>query len=407
MKENYRSSIHYFLKENKVYDCLPKNSQVIVVDRQFSVYETIELIIKNDYEESIIWNSDQSKFDGIITYTDIAQIILQFYKEVTTNGKAFLQRKGSFQQEIEMEGIDEDQLMHSNSMQKSGSEPVFQKNFTIREKSLFNNAFEFPFIPSQHSEPFIFQLKNYSIRQWFRYLSNEESDSKDLITTSLESILQDVSQKMNQKNVHRVIVVDKDSDLVVGVLNYRDILLFLIRNLTKDIDDQSNSSNEYDLPISYLTRSFSKLFPKLFSVKINESTYKAFHAMIHDYQVSSIPVVDEYNKYKGIIYKRDIRFIWRTKNFQILGKPVSEFLEFIAIEKQKYKSTSLGTPTDFQLSETVRQVVEKCMLAPGNRLICVDQDSGQIIQFITLTDIFKYYLRPHLEDQQQTMQASI
>lgn len=63
---------------------------------------------------------------------------------------------------------------------------------------------------------------------------------------------------MLQKDVHRIIVLDKDSDLIVGVLTYKDILLFLIRNLTKDI--HSESEKEYDLPISYLFRSYSKLF---------------------------------------------------------------------------------------------------------------------------------------------------
>ena len=42
-----------------------------MVDRSFSCYDTINLIIKNDYEEAIIWNSEGAKFDGIITYTDI------------------------------------------------------------------------------------------------------------------------------------------------------------------------------------------------------------------------------------------------------------------------------------------------------------------------------------------------
>lgn len=45
---------------------------MVVIDRTFSVYEAIELMIANDYEESMVWNSDLSKFDGILTYTDIS-----------------------------------------------------------------------------------------------------------------------------------------------------------------------------------------------------------------------------------------------------------------------------------------------------------------------------------------------
>lgn len=37
--------------------------------------------------------------------------------------------------------------------------------------------------------------------------------------------------------------------MIVGILNYKDILLLLIRNLTEDIDQ--NNQKIYDLPISY------------------------------------------------------------------------------------------------------------------------------------------------------------
>lgn len=53
---------------------------------------------------------------------------------------------------------------------------------------------------------------------------------------------------MISKNVHRIIVIDKESDLVVGIINYKDILLLLIRNLTKDFDsEKENKEVEYDL----------------------------------------------------------------------------------------------------------------------------------------------------------------
>lgn len=114
----------------------------------------------------------------------------------------------------------------------------------------------------------------------------------------------------------------------MGVLNYKDILLFLIRNLTKDFES-GNEKSEYDIEISFLFGSYSKLFPKLFTLKGDESTFSAFTKMIYEYQVSSIPVCDDNKNLLGIIYRRDITFIWRMENFDILGKPVSEFLLFI------------------------------------------------------------------------------
>ena len=43
-------------------------------------------------------------------------------------------------------------------------------------------------------------------------------------------------------------------------------------------------------------------------------------------------------------------------------------------EKTKYKITSLSAPKTFTFDETVRNVVEKCVLAPANRLICLNEN---------------------------------
>lgn len=61
---------------------LISNSQVVVIDKNFSCAEAMNLVIKNDFEEAIIWNQDSSQFDGIITYSDIVNIILRCYKNV-------------------------------------------------------------------------------------------------------------------------------------------------------------------------------------------------------------------------------------------------------------------------------------------------------------------------------------
>lgn len=53
-----------------------------MIDKNFSCAEAINLVVKNDFEEAIIWNQDTSKFDGIITYSDIVNIILKSYKNV-------------------------------------------------------------------------------------------------------------------------------------------------------------------------------------------------------------------------------------------------------------------------------------------------------------------------------------
>lgn len=52
-----------------------------MIDRQFSCYETINLLVQNNYHEALIWNSEQSKFDGIITHSDLTNMILTKFRE--------------------------------------------------------------------------------------------------------------------------------------------------------------------------------------------------------------------------------------------------------------------------------------------------------------------------------------
>lgn len=71
-----------FLRENTIYECLALNSQVIVVDKHFSCYDTLNILQENDTEDLVIWNSETSDFDGLITYTDVIDIVLSFYKNI-------------------------------------------------------------------------------------------------------------------------------------------------------------------------------------------------------------------------------------------------------------------------------------------------------------------------------------
>jgi hypothetical protein len=58
---------------------------VIVVDKHFSCYDTLFILQDNDSEDIVLWNSEVSDFDGLITYTDVIDIILSFFKNVILN----------------------------------------------------------------------------------------------------------------------------------------------------------------------------------------------------------------------------------------------------------------------------------------------------------------------------------
>ncbi len=76
-----------FLRENTIYESLPQNSQVVVIDKLFTCQDTFEVLLENNCEEVIIWNSEISDFDGIITCSDVVDIVLSFYRNIVQNQK--------------------------------------------------------------------------------------------------------------------------------------------------------------------------------------------------------------------------------------------------------------------------------------------------------------------------------
>lgn len=53
---------------------------------------------------------------------------------------------------------------------------------------------------------------------------------------------------------------------------------------------------------------------------------------------------------------------------------------------------SLAVSEFFEPTECVRKVVENLFLSQGNRLVSINNQTKQIDKFITLSDIFQYYL---------------
>ncbi|KAL4448650.1 hypothetical protein ABPG74_012739 [Tetrahymena malaccensis] len=411
LNESYKNSIHAFLYENKVYDCLPKNSQVVVIDKNFSCAEAMNLVIKNDFEEAIIWNQDTSQFDGIITYSDIVNIILKSYKNVALGqiplSDSQRQTQGFDKLQEEFKKFNEDDQMaddndvgvyskNENEMEdediklsnNKSSIPMNQSTKLKGSEQEFH-AENYPFNEDQ-KQIFLSDLQKLSVRGWFRILNQDEYESKELISVTLEAKLQEACSKMIEHKIHRILVIDQESQLVVGILTYKDILLFLIRNLTQDFQGDEKD-DQYDIPISYAMDQLC--IQEVLSCNHLDTTYNAFDVMMNKWKVSSVPIVGENNAYMGLIHRRDIVFIWKTQNFGILSRPVHEFMVFLKEQKQKYKLMSLEVNEFFEPNDCVRKVVENLFLAQGNRLVSINKQTQQLDKFITLSDIFQYYLQ--------------
>ena len=51
-------------------------------EQNFVCYEAFNVNIQNDTEEGVIWNSEMANFESILTYTGMAEIIIDTIRSI-------------------------------------------------------------------------------------------------------------------------------------------------------------------------------------------------------------------------------------------------------------------------------------------------------------------------------------
>jgi 5'-AMP-activated protein kinase regulatory gamma subunit len=74
-------SIHSFLKHESLYEMLPASGKVLVLEKDLTLLDAIELSLSHELEAAIIWDPDSSNFTGVITVRDILEIVIGHYHE--------------------------------------------------------------------------------------------------------------------------------------------------------------------------------------------------------------------------------------------------------------------------------------------------------------------------------------
>ena len=131
----------------------------------------------------------------------------------------------------------------------------------------------------------------------------------EIISIDLEKRLVDACEKMKSENLHRIIILDREKQLVVGTLTHRDILLFIIRNF------KGKAADYFKTPLMKL--GIIGALEKPITINKNESLLTTFYFMLRK-KLSSIPIIDEKEQYFGLINKTDMFFIIKDNLFEMV-----------------------------------------------------------------------------------------
>ncbi|KAF9056223.1 hypothetical protein BJ165DRAFT_1431847 [Panaeolus papilionaceus] len=74
------NSIRAFLKSHTAYDAFPVSFRLIVLDTKLNVKKALQCLLLNGVVSAPLWNSDKSKFAGMLTVLDIIHLIQYYYR---------------------------------------------------------------------------------------------------------------------------------------------------------------------------------------------------------------------------------------------------------------------------------------------------------------------------------------
>lgn len=75
-QKNEKTSIPQFLIDNSVYDCMPKNSYVVSIDRDANIFEAMQLLLEEGYEELLLWDRLSTKWVLLFSLADAIRFML-------------------------------------------------------------------------------------------------------------------------------------------------------------------------------------------------------------------------------------------------------------------------------------------------------------------------------------------
>lgn len=141
------------------------------------------------------------------------------------------------------------------------------------------------------------------------FLVRKLHKNAEIISIDLEKRLVDACEKMKLENLHRIIILDREKQLVVGTLTHRDILLFIIRNF------KGKNYEYFKTPLIKL--GIIGELSKPITINKNELLITTFFFMLKK-KLSSIPIVDDKEQYFGLINKTDMFFILKDNLYEMV-----------------------------------------------------------------------------------------
>lgn len=299
-------TIHRFLQNESLYEMLPASGKVLVLEKDLTLLDAIDLSLSHELEAAVIWDPEISSFTGVVTVRDILEIVIDNYQE----------------EDMEME----ESLMVS-------------------------------------------RLKLRTLADW-----RLSKPRPGLITLSPDDNLLEATQHLNQHRLHKIPILDSRQNSVLGVLSMDAVLRFFVDNFVADESMFANRVGE--LPIGST---------RIITASVESTLFEALKVMSVN-KLSSLPLVNETQKMKAILYLADIPQIIRSGLYLRPTQHVLSSIEAINPEG----GFGLNRIGDLRDEDTLKAMVTKLAVSTERKLIMLKD--GVPVKIVTESDLFSYFM---------------
>jgi len=212
------------------------------------------------------------------------------------------------------------------------------------------------------------------------------SERNPYVSLPVGSSLYDCVKLMVEKNLHRVPIVEKGGKLA-NLISQSSILDYLHKNkFVWEKDLGTLTMTELNLHNITLHKGAA-----IVSIKNDKTALQAF-TLLHEKQLSGIPVVDDQNKLVATISVQDLKEIGAdATDFKAIHEPLTEYLKHAHQQHKKFRLFSSDKPIHFHGKETLSEMFEKIHKHRVHRIFYVDSHD-HLFGVVTLGDLLKFFM---------------
>ncbi|PPR06896.1 hypothetical protein CVT24_011586 [Panaeolus cyanescens] len=344
------NSIRAFLKSHTAYDAFPVSFRLIVLDTKLNVKKALQCLLLNGVVSAPLWNSDKSKFAGMLTVLDIIHLIQYYYRTASYDYAAA---------DVE--------TFRLESLRGLSTSAIPTSNFTHQSLDI---------------------EKELGV------------DQPPLLREHPSSSLYDAARLLIQTHARRLPLLDHDTEtgheVIASVLTQYRLLKFISINCHKEIQQlhiplRRLKIGTYVANLRHEVPEGQNPYYPIATASLNTPVFDVVH-MFSERSISAVPIIDEEGIVVNLYETVDVITLVRLGAYQSLDLKISEALN--------QRSPDFPGVVICTSSDSLGTLLQLIKMRRVHRLVVVEGEEeerrggkkGRLLGIITLSDVLQYVI---------------